>query len=449
MPENSKNYRRQGHLLANFSRNLLSAKSLAIAVATSFALLFASCEEKESDLGVDLQDPATLYNGIVDTAYGTAVTVFDDSLLTAGLSSCIIGNYSNPLFGTSTATLYTQVTTADNNSVTFDENSHIDSVVLTLAVSSVYSEASSKDSHSLHFEILQLDKSPMKDSAYYAFDELPVRNVCFFDDVVKIENSDTMIASMHLNDNFISLLSNHSYASAEEFADAIKGFRIRLVDDGTPIMATINLAASATRIAVHYTYVNGDESINRTYELTLGHSAPHFNQYSNNYTGNLSVFNNNTKDSIAGNQYLYLCPMGGTNVKLNFSSFVSQFKKDHPYAVIHYAELVLPVANIAPVQKPSMIATFAYNSEGGIYSIPDLYDPYTSSGYDGTYTDSTGFYRIRMTQYLQRLCLSGEDYGTLLVLNDRRSSAAHTILNGFDPTATAGKNFFIRFVYSE
>ena len=67
MPENSKNYRRQGHLLANFSRNLLSAKSLAIAVATSFALLFASCEEKESDLGVDLQDPATLYNGIVDT----------------------------------------------------------------------------------------------------------------------------------------------------------------------------------------------------------------------------------------------------------------------------------------------------------------------------------------------------------------------------------------------
>ena len=69
------------------------------AICLSALLILNACDEKESDLGVDLQDPSTLYEGIVDTAYGTAMTVYDDSLLTSGQSSVLVGCYSDAVFG--------------------------------------------------------------------------------------------------------------------------------------------------------------------------------------------------------------------------------------------------------------------------------------------------------------------------------------------------------------
>ena len=100
----------------------LSLKSLLPFLLLPVLLLTQACDEEETDLGVDLQDPATLYNGIVDTAFGTAVTVFDDSLITSGMSNTLLGCYSDPLFGNAEASYFTQITTYDANGVKFDEN---------------------------------------------------------------------------------------------------------------------------------------------------------------------------------------------------------------------------------------------------------------------------------------------------------------------------------------
>ena len=420
------------------------------AICLSALLILNACDEKESDLGVDLQDPSTLYEGIVDTAYGTAMTVYDDSLLTSGQSSVLVGCYSDPVFGTSEGIYYTQITTANDAGVEFDQNSIIDSAVLSFAVSDIYTSASSsKGYRDLHFEIYQLAESPMKDTAYYATDELTVTNNCLFDDVVRVVQSDTMVASMKLGDNFISQISNCSYSSSAEFAEAIKGMRVRLVNDGTPVMATLNLAASNTRIRVYYKYVNGEETISRTYDFDVSNSAPHFNGYKNNFAGPLATFNTNTSDSIDGSRYLYLSPMGGANIKLNFNAFVQQFRQQHPYAIIHYAELLLPVADISPADKPSMIVALKCFNDGTVVNIPDMYDAYTSSGFDGKYDSGNGYYRLRVTQHFQKLVKSGMDLGTLLLINGRRSSALRTVINGCDATLTGNNPVRIQFVYSE
>ena len=60
--------------------------------------LFPACTEKESDLGVDLQDPFSLYSGIRDTAYMTGCTIYDDSLWTAGYQYGIFGDYEDDVF---------------------------------------------------------------------------------------------------------------------------------------------------------------------------------------------------------------------------------------------------------------------------------------------------------------------------------------------------------------
>lgn len=411
---------------------------------------FAACDEKESDLGVELQDPATLYNGIVDTAYGVAYTVFDDSLLTSGQSNALIGCYSDDLFGTSEGILYTQVSTANDAGVEFDDYSHIDSAVLTLSLAGVYPDAAgAKSYYNLHFEVYQLDEKILRDSAYYAFDELPVSNICFFDGIVRVAQSDSMVVSMPMNESFVSLLRGRRYESSTAFEDVMKGIRIRLVNDGTPQMATVNLAASATKLTTYYRYINNSDTIARTYDFVVSQTAPHFSRFINNYSGTLATFNTNTADSLDGSRYLYLSPMGGTNIKLNFNAFVQQFHQQHPYAVIHYAELLMPVADIALADKPDMVVAFKCYNDGSVVSIPDLYDTYTYSGYDGKFNSEAGCYRLRVTQHLQKMLSSGMDLGTLLVLNGRRSSALRTVINGSDRTATAGNPIRIRFVYSE
>lgn len=412
--------------------------------------LFGACTEKESDLGVALQDPATLYNGIVDTAYGTAITVFDDTLLTSGLSNVLVGCYSDPVFGSSEGIFYTQITTANDDNVAFDQYTHIDSVILSFSISEIFPYASdSKGYRDLHFEVYQLAESPLKDTAYYANDELPVTNTCFFDGVVRVLENDTVVAKMPLGENFISLIDNHNYESSEAFVQAVKGIRVRIVNDGSPVIATFNLAAANTRLRVYYTYTNADQQSNRTYDFVVSNSAPHFNQYKNNFAGILSTFNTNTGDSVDGSRYLYLSPMGGTNIRVNFNAFVQQFRQQHPYAVIHYAELLMPVADIAPDDKPERIIAFKCFNDGSVVDIPDLYDTYTSSGFDGKYNSTNGCYRIRVTQHFQKLVKSGMDLGTLLVLNGRRSSATRTVINGFSNAATSGNPIRIQFVYSE
>lgn len=427
----------------------MKKSNLLFCLVAAVSMLMAACSEKESDLGVVLQDPATLFNGVVDTAYGTACTVFDDSLLTSGQRFALVGCYSNAEFGYSEASIYSAIYSPNGDGVAFDQYYTIDSVVLSLSIEELYPAGTSKGYRNLHFEVAQLGETPMKDTAYYAFSELPLSGVTFFDDVVRVAESDSMVARMRLNNNFVSLIDNHTYATADDFAAAMKGFRVRLVNDGMPIMATVNLAASATRLTVYYTYDNGEGSTPRTHELSIGNSVPHFNNYKNVYSGVLSLFNSSTTDSINGSRYLYLCPMGGTNVRLDFSDFVTQFHAQHPYAVVHYAELLLPVADISPSDRPDLITAFKCYNDGSVVSIPDLVDAHLYNGFDGTYHDDMGCFRLRVTQHLQKLLLSGMDLGTLLVLNGRRSSVAHAVLNGYDRTATNDKGVCIRFVYSE
>ena len=439
--------------VSKLTRNLVSFLFLAC-VITLLCLPLTSCNEKESDLGIELQDPSSLYHGYADTAYGVAYTVIDDSLITSGQSSCIIGSYMDNFFGSSEAILYSRVSTPNNESVSFDQYCHIDSVVLSLSVSKFYQSPSvsgQKSYKNLHFEVYKLEEG-LQDTNYYSTDALPVGSTCFFDGVVRMAEADTMVVRMPLSDAFKALIANHTYTSAEEFYQAMKGVRIRLVNDGTPVMACLNLSAATTCITTYFYYYNSSEGADtsfRQYNFVIGHDVPHFMQFKNQYSGALSGFNNNGVDSLDGSQYLYLTPMGGTNIRVNFSSFVNQFHQDHPYAIIHYAELLLPVADITVGERPDLIAAFRYLADSTLVSVADLYDRFTSSGYDGTFSSDLKYYRLRITQHWQKLVSAGEDYGTILVLNGRRTSPLRAVINGSDIAATGGNPLRVHFVYSE
>lgn len=418
------------------------------AVAICVVAAFMSCTEKDSNLGLALQDPSTIYNGSVDTIYGTAYTVLDDSLVTTGLNSVIIGSGDVTDIASTVATFYTNVSTPKSQSVSFDQYSTIDSVVLSLAISGIYVPAAdSASSQDVHFVVRQLAQRLNKDSVYYSTSDVELGTTVFYDDVVTIERGDTMVVRLKLSDDFAALLSNKSYDNGDAFEEAIKGFQISLAPSTSQRnYVSINLSASNTRLSAYYTYDNNTGNpAPRTYDFAFGTDVFHFSHFDKNFTGACSTFNTNKTDSIGG-RVLFLSPMGGTNIRFNIDSYVRKFHQEHPLAIIHYAELILPVnqANSSS-DHPDALAAIKIYPNGVVANVPDMYDPITYSGFDGTYDADNKCYRMRITQHLQDIMRDGRDNGTLIVLSGRRTTCQHAAING----TTEADPIRVAFVYSE
>ena len=409
--------------------------SIRLAALLLAATLAWACNDEETALGTALTDPNTRYNGQTDTWTATrAASVKDDSLVTSGATPVVIGRYADPLFGTATAEWYTQITLpSSSNSINFDSVS-IDSVLLTLVKSDLFPDSAA--TYSLHFEVAQLAEAMSADTTYYASSTLPVDgSAVVLDSTVSVGPADTVI-SLRLNSRINSVLSHNG--SADEFAQAVKGLRIRLADDSDPALLSINLNATDTRLRVFYSHPTTGVS---AYSFAIGSSAPHFVHIGHDYSG--TAFQG--ADSIDGAAKLYLEPLGGLNVSISFDNAVRAFAAAHPMAVIHHAELLLPVASEAPARPPKRIIATHLNAAGNEVYVADALDAETYKGFDGAYDASRGCYRLRVTQHVQQLLRQGSDSGMKLLIEGRRNNAERTVIEGY----AASSPVKINIVYTE
>lgn len=398
-----------------------------------------ACTEEESDLGLGLQDPFTLYDGVRDTASLTAYTFLDDSLSTAGYTAGTFGNYHDPVFGDVEAILYSQISTSKEG-VRITDDVIFDSVVMTLVIDSVFPILQDSTPQPLHIIINQLDEQVASDSAYYSTDKLNESSVCFFDGVVTyIADSIRLV----LNSNVESVLRQS--CTQENFIKLAKGFCLKLAP-GSNKLLTVDFSALGTRLSLYY---HTESVASLKYDFVINSEAAHCMYFGHDYSGSaLATFGNNRKDSIDGRQRLYLEPLGGTKLRVNMQDFISSFKADHPYAVIHYAELVLPVSDTAETQLPVRVLALKRNADGTSQYVTDanvMANPYTYSGFDGYYHRDSHQYHLRITRHLQELLRSGHDYGTELVIDARRSSALRTVLNGYG----SDNPIHVDFIYTE
>jgi len=234
--------------------------------------------------------------------------------------------------------------------------------------------------------------------------------------------------------------------SADSFLTITKGMAIKLADHSQTAV-TLNFSASDTRLTLYY---HDSTESPYTYIFTINSSVGHSMYYGHDYAGSaLAAFDTDRKSTISGTDYLYLEPLGGTRLRLNMQSFLDSFRAKHPTAVVHYAELLLPVSASTPdtslpvrilALKKSADSTSSYVTDANV-----LTNSYTYAGFDGYYDREKKQYRLRVTRHLQELLRSGTDYGTELFIDARRSSAFRTVING----TAAADPIRIDFVYSE
>lgn len=401
-------------------------KKSLILFSSFLLLLFAACNTEESDLGVNLVDPSTIYNSKTDTLYANlAYSLRDDSLATTGGTYNIVGWYADPTFGKVNASIYTQIALQSDDNALNLGNATIDSVVLSMVKDVLFPDTGR--TYTMHFEIMPLDEAMEADSTYYGFNTLAVRaGMKYFDNTVTIGPTDTVVR-FTLGGDIATVLAQN--ASASDFVASAKGLRIRVIDDDSDTgIVAFNFAATKTRLTAYFHH-DGDTTESQ-YIFVVGNGAKHFMHFDHDYTG--TIFDNT--DSIGGSQRLYLEPFGGYKLHISFDSALRAFHTSHPTAAIHYAEMLLPVADEAPAVKPDSVLAFGYQSDGTMTQISD--QRYYMGG-DGAYQSGSNRFRLRVSMHLQHLLYQngGSDYGTCLMLYySRKHPAARTIING---TSTA------------
>lgn len=403
------------------------------------ALTMTSCMDEESALGISLADTSMLYHGKTDTLYAdNAWTEREDSLLTSNYSFGILGNYTDPTFGKVSSVLYTQIALPANaNNISFSDDLVIDSVVLTLTKNEIFPDTAGV--YNFHFEVMQLAEALVSDTMFYATNSLPVNeSAVFFNGNVTVTNADSLI-SLKLNSTINPVI--HRTATAEEFIAQTKGLRIRLTSAGDEGLIGIDFSMATTCLRTYYHYASSDTTNSGFYTFLMGAGTSHFTHFEHDYSGTLFA----SGDKIPGTVRLYLEPMAGHQIRMSFNRDLQAFHAAHPWAVIHHAELIMPVAPESPTLWPDQILTLGHMEDSTDFYINDLTDLYTLSGYDGSHHEEGNYYRMRVTQHLQTLLRQGKDPGLLLLLNSRRHSAQRAIFNGIGTTNRPR----IVFVYSE
>lgn len=411
----------------------------AKAIAALFILtVFAACEEKESDLGSSLVDPATLYSGTRDTVYLEGYTVYDDSLLTSDYLECLIGRFDDATMGSTRAYLYSQITVVDNNGLNVLEGTNVDSVALTLAISNIHT-TSTATSHQLHIRIHKLAEA-IGDDPYYAKDTVETDySTCFYDGTVNVENDDLEIRLM-LNNTIHQYLSQQ--VSSSDFLDNIKGVRVEMNDSESDESVMVTLNMITTKLTAYYSrQIDNDSTVTTEYSFIFGHQSGlttrHFTHFKHTFDGTaLARFATESghNDTIGGTSNTYLKPMGGTRViyKLN-AAWLRKFRSEHPYAVLNYAELILPVTSGDTNTLPKRI--LAYKGTGRDATlVADATDASRYSGFDGHFNAEKNYYRMLIVRHLQQILAEDSDPGTTIAIDARRSSPRNAVLNGTSQT---------------
>ena len=411
--------------------------------ALLLATAFAACSEPDS-LGIEVQ-PAGDQPGVyfTDTVTIQAETIREDSLRTdEGVALFnLAGSYTDPVFGMSKASFYSQVRLPNNNTnFTFGTSPVLDSVVLTLAYADYYGDTLSP----LSVEVLQVDEAMYTDSTYYSTNTKPTTSVWFPSTTLEMHPKDSIEISgslraphlrlrldQQLGTDFINS-GNANFLNNVIFTNYFKGIHVRtavVTGAGQGVIIAFNLQASMSKLTFYYT--NSSSSTQLTANFEVNSECPRFNAFEHDYT--IAQFG--SLFPVPGNNELYVQSMAGLKVRFIFP-YIKNFAANGPIS-INKAELVIPaVDNAAPYTNHQALLTFGVDSKGKEAVISDLLE--SSSYYGGTFSTTSQDYRFNIGRYVQQL-ISGKivtDYGLSLVPSGGAITGFRTIIPGTDVSGT-------------
>jgi hypothetical protein len=418
-------------------------KCFFYALLLPFLFLF-SCKNPDN-IGLDVIPASDHLNTLyTDTITVTSSTVLEDSLRSDEVSQILLGSISDVVFGTSTASLYTQVLLGQTPNLG-DSSLTADSVVLSFAYSNSYGNTSTP----LTVHVYKLAEDMHLDSSYYT-------NRTFLDSAVDLavnnqftpKPSDSVMVgtanqppqlrillAQSFANELVALNGSSQYGSNDAWKAYFKGFYIK-VDAVTGSDVGSILYFSPTSAYTKMTLYYHEDTVARSYDFTFSNAA-RVNHQTHDYTGSqvgMQLINSSFNDSLT-----YIQSMAGLKASISFPYFKHII--DSGKILINKAELAITVPENTDTgfySAPSSIFLTAKDSVGGLTFVTDYLDQLISFG--GVYAPTTNTYKFNIGRHLQRI-LDGHlsDYGFSLNIVSSVVQANRVIIGSGKGTANPAK----------
>jgi hypothetical protein len=415
-------------------------------------LLFASCK-KESEVGIDVQpeeDIIGLYT--TDTLTLVTSTWIEDSLRTDESPTAVLGHMDDLYFGTTDASVYTQLVIPNNQTnVEFQPVSGVavlDSAVLTIAYKfDFYGDTTQQQSLSVY----QMTDMLYKDSMYYSNQ---TKNI-YPQSIGSLTFNPQPRSTVNGSAPHIRIPINLSWAQ-QVFAQGVEGGALETNADWLAFMNGIyikpgssggsllyfNLIDTLTGLTLYY-HSPSDTS---EFTFTVNSSTAYFSHYEHNYSGSLVEPYIGATGSVVN----HVQANSGLKTKIEFP-FLNDWYNNLGYeAAINKAELVIfgdesQASDDFPLNTRMFLTSI--DSIGKEHLIIDMFE--TTSYYGGSLNTSTNTYKFNIARHIQSM-LTGPMQNNGLYLKEifGTENGRRAVLHGSSPLVDPAKRMYLRLTYT-
>lgn len=435
----------------------------AAVLSVLFLIVLISCK-KNGELYPEFNNE-NLSIHFTDTLTVVTTLVKDDSISTLYVGANLLGIYNDSVFGSSSASFYTEITLNGSN-VNFGTNPLIDSVVLSMkyvSSNSLYGSIITPQT----FEVYRLNEKFTK-SDYFSVDSLsyssypnPIGSLSFLPNLTNsvqiIQNGDTSLLDAHVRINLAKKFGqtildagagSNTILDNAEFSNLVNGLYITpstTVNNSTLAQSEgsilyFDMNSSLSTLTVYYRSNGAFNS--KSYSFLINSESKKFNHFEHNYT-NTEIgkqLNGLSHDSTL----TYVQAMGGIKTKLlipNLKNLSTDGK-----IIINKAELVFNLSdfgsNLAAINK---LALLGITAEGQATFLIDYFEG--ADYFGGKYDETNRTYTFNITRHLQDLVNSDKiDYGMYLVATSSSITANRSVINSFKHPS---KNIKLNITYSK
>jgi len=401
-----------------------------------FASLF-SCNEPDK-IGLEIQPVNDKFNLFYNDSYKIdAHTIKEDSVRTDKIALNLLGNYNDPIFGRTAASIYTQIRLSTNN-VDFGPSPVADSIVLSLAYKGYYGKLRKVNIKA--FEILD---DFYKDSIYYSnrtlnINNQPLANISIIpapsDSVTVLGSKQAPQLRIRLDQSlaqrFINESTSLNVSDNTHFLQFFKGIYLTtsMVNTEGSVLY-FDLISALSQVTLYYKNDNNDSL---KYNFVIDANCARFNSFNHyNYlNADATLKQQINGDTILGDSLLYLQAMSGVKVKLMFPDFKEFFEGKK--LVLNKAELIIPVESDASQSNyslPDKLTLVRLNETGQIAYLIDQFEG--ESHFRGVYDATNNQYSFTITRHLQNILLNNiKDYGLYLMVSGSSINAGRVLLRG-------------------
>jgi hypothetical protein len=410
------------------------------------ALLLSFCNKEKTGLGLELQPPGDKLNVTYsDTAKVVAYSQRVDSVKTDETSVSLLGSLTDPVFGNTTASFYTQFRLSET-SFDFGTNPVVDSLILTLRYKNYYGDTNSTLTVSVH----ELSEQLHLDSAYYSQMTAPVKETLlgektfvpnFSGDV--IVGTDTLAPHLRINIGSLSSelatklvsLPADSMATNTSFLNNFYGLSVEsqtLTSGG--VIIYFDLLANLSEMTLYY---HNDAGDSLSYVYIINSNCARFGHYTHDYSIASPAFISQVinKDTSLGQNICYNQSLAGVKTFIRFPNIKNYYTNGK--VAVNEAKLFIKCNETLPtLHQPSNLVLVLRDSVGG-YTITE--DQLIGEAFfGGTFDSTSNGYWFRITSTVQEMMRSAtKDYGLDLYVSGGAVNAQRVLLDGPAPQLPA------------